>query len=227
MNKPIFSYLKLFFVSVLISVLTACSTKTDFNKKIGQPSDYRKGIHYHLITPQVTPQTGDHRIEVVEMFFYACPHCNTLEPKIQNWLKGKEDIVNFIRIPAILGPTWAEQAKAYYVAEKLGIIDKIHPALLKAIHENKRQFYNEYSVLEFFVEQGVNRQDFIDIYNSSEITEKVNHARIMTVKYALRGVPAIIINGKFKTAQFYTGSQEKMLEVVDLLIADEKSLGVQ
>ena len=158
------------------------------------------------------------------MFFYACPHCNTLESKIQPWLDNKNNSISFKRIPAILGPAWADQAKAYYVAEELGILETIHPALLKAIHEDKRKFNNEYSVMEFFVEQGVDRQHFIAAYNSAQLAEKVNYAREMTVKYQLRGVPAIIVNGKYKTAPYYIGEQEELLDIVDYLIVKEQSL---
>ncbi len=221
MKKMQLTLSKLFFLFVLSILLSACSSTQSIQESALDNSDYRPGIHYKVFNPIVETDVPSGRIEVVEMFFYACPHCNTLEPKIQSWLKGKEDIVDFKRIPAILGPSWADQAKAYYAAEILGILDTIHPALLKAIHQDKRKFYDEYSVMNFFVEHGVNRQAFIDAYTSPEMSEKVNHARIMTVKYGLRGVPAIIINGHYKTAPFYTSSQEQMIQVLDHLLALE------
>jgi len=224
MKKALSNNRILLVISTTLLFLSACSTPKNISEVAPKPSEYKPGSDYQLIKPPIPTQTNENQIEIVEMFFYACPHCNALEPKIQSWLKDKKDIVDFKRIPAILGPTWADQAKAYYVAEKLEILDSIHPALLKAIHDDKRKFYNEYSVMEFFVEQGVDRQTFIEAYNSPQVAEKVNYARVMTVKYALRGVPAIIINGKYKTAQFYTGSQEKMLDVVDFLITKEKTL---
>jgi thiol:disulfide interchange protein DsbA len=215
----------LFIFSSLLFLLSACSTpKHGLEEASLNPTEYKQNHHYRLINPALTVETNENRIEVVEMFFYACPHCNDLDSKILPWLDDKKDIVDFKRIPAILGPTWADQARAYYVAEQLGIIGTIHPALLKAIHKDKRKFYNEYSVMEFFVEQGVDKQLFIDAYNSPQVAEKVNYARVMTVKYGLRGVPAIIVNGKYKTAPFYMGSQEKILDIVDYLIAKERSL---
>ncbi len=218
-NLPL-KALKLLVICTLL-LLSACSSQKPITKVQSATPEYQLGAYYQLINPSVSANRTDGRVEVVEMFFYACPHCYVLEPKLANWLKGKQDIVKFKRIPAILGPTWADQAKAYYVAEKLNILDTIHPALLKAIHVDKRKFYDEYSVLDFFLEQGVDRKLFIDAYNSSYVAEKLNFARAMTVKYGLRGVPALIINGKYKTAQFYTGSQEKMLKVADFLISKE------
>lgn len=224
MKKALRNNRILLVISTTLLFLSACSTPKNISEVAPKPSEYKLGSHYQLIKPPIPTQTNENQIEIVEMFFYACPHCNALEQKIQPWLKDKQDLVDFKRIPAILGPTWADQAKAYYVAEELDILDSIHPALLKAIHDDKRKFYNEYSVMEFFVEQGVDRQTFIEAYNSPQVAEKVNYARVITVKYALRGVPAIIINGKYKTAQFYTGSQEKMLDVVDFLITKEKTI---
>ncbi|MGR9073851.1 MAG: thiol:disulfide interchange protein DsbA/DsbL [Gammaproteobacteria bacterium] len=217
-----FPFLKSIYILTVTTLLTACAAKTESLRKTDVPPEFREGLHYRLVTTQPANRQNNDHVEVTEMFFYACPHCYALEKKIQNWLKDKEDLVEFKRIPAILGPTWADQAKAYYVAEKLGALEKIHPALLKAIHEDKRRFYDEYSVMEFFVEQGIDKQSFIEAYNSPEVADKVSQARIMTVRYSLRGVPAIVINGKYKTAPFYMGSQEKMMQVVDYLIEKER-----
>ena len=213
----------LFIVSSLIFLLGACSTPKHIPEASIDTTEFQQNHHYQLINQPLSVETNGNRIEVVEMFFYACPHCNDLDSKILPWLDDKKDTIDFKRIPAILGPSWADQAKAYYIAEQLGVIDTMHPALLKAIHEDKRKFDDEYSVLAFFMEQGVDRHRFIDAYNSPELAEKINYARVMTVKYGLRGVPAIIINGKYKTAPFYMSNQENVLDVVDYLIAMESS----
>ncbi|MGR9115382.1 MAG: thiol:disulfide interchange protein DsbA/DsbL [Gammaproteobacteria bacterium] len=214
MNKGVFRTVKLLLPFCLMHVLSACT---------GQPTHlerpaFQEGLHFHKLTPAQPVATEDGRVEIVEVFFYACPHCYELEPKISNWLKDKKDRVNFRRMPAIMGPTWVVQAKAFYVAEKLGIQEKIHPALLNAIHKEGKQFYNEYTLMAFFIDQGVSEQDFIEAYNSPEVAAKLSQARVMTVNYGLKGVPAMIINGRYKTAQYFTGTQEKMLDVVDSLI---------
>jgi len=211
-------------VNSIIFLLTACTPSTSVNPISSKSPRFRQGHEFRLIQPPQTVEQTDNRIEVVEMFFYACPHCYSLEPKLAAWRKENKNLINFKRIPAILGPSWAEQARAYYIAEKLAILDSIHPALLKAIHKNKRQFYNKHSLMKFFKEQGIAEQIFNKTYHSPEIAEKLNYARIMTVKYKLHGVPAVIINGKYKTAPFYVKSQEKMLQVIDYLITRERTL---
>lgn len=222
MKTIVLKSINLIVISSVMFFLNACSISKQLEKKPVDSVEYQQNLHYQEITPALTVEADGEKVEVVEMFFYACPHCNDLESKIEPWLSDKKETVNFKRIPAILGPTWADQARAYYIAEQLGVLDTLHPALLKAIHQDKRKFYNEYSVMEFFVEQGIDKQVFIEAYNSSEVAERVNYARIMTVKYGLRGVPAIIVNGKYKTAPFYTQGQDDTLDIVDFLIAKEK-----
>ncbi len=181
---------------------------------------FREGSQYQRIDPPMPLTDHKDKVEVVEMFFYACPHCYELEPKIQRWLKDKL-YVDFHRMPAIIGPSWADQARAFYIIEALGESDQMHEALFKAIHEDGKQIYNEYSVVEFFASQGVDRQKALDLYLSPEIAARVNEARIKTVKYGLRGVPAVIVNGKFKTAPYFVRNQEEMLDVLDSLVKKE------
>ncbi|PKM13215.1 MAG: disulfide bond formation protein DsbA [Gammaproteobacteria bacterium HGW-Gammaproteobacteria-3] len=218
MNKALSEAAKLMVVLAYLSILEGCASRPATTvAKV-----FQEGGYYQTFNPVLPVATTDGRIEVVEVFFYACPHCNALEPKIKNWLKDKQGQIDFKRVPAIMGAAFVDQAKAYYVAESLGVLDRIHPALLKSIHDEGKQYYNEYAVLEFFMAQGISRQDFIKAYNSPEVAEKVSQARVLSARYALRGVPALIINGRYKTAQYFTGTQEKMLAVADSLIALEQ-----
>ena len=183
---------------------------------------FNEGSQYQRIDPPAPLTDHKNRVEVVEMFFYACPHCYELEPKMQHWLKDKP-YVDFHRMPAIVGPTWADQARAFYITDTLGKLDQMHEALFKAIHEDGRQIYNEYAVVEFFTSQGVDEQTVLDLYRSPEVAASVNEARDKTVKYGLRGVPAVIVNGKFITAPYFVRNQEEMLEVLDSLVEKERA----
>lgn len=182
---------------------------------------FHEGAQYQRIDPPLPLTAHKNKVEVVEMFFYACPHCNELEPKMQHWLKDKP-YIDFHRMPAIVGPSWADQARAYYMARELGRLDELHPALFRAIHEDGKQIYNEYAVIDFFVRHGVKREKALELYYSDEILEAVSEARVKTIKYGLRGVPAVIVNGKFKTAPYFVRSQEEMFEVLDSLVEKER-----
>jgi len=206
----LFNYVMLF---LMFSVAAVASEKEE---------EFTERLDYQVINPPVPTITKGNKIEVVEMFFFACPHCYKLEPTIDKWLKEQKDDVEFIRVPAIIGPTWAVQAKAFYIAEKLGIADKVRKNLFKAIHHDGRQIYNEYALMKFFAEQGVNENHLLELFNSPEIVQLASEARIKTVKYGIRGVPAIIVNGKYYTATYYTRDHEKLMKIVDHLVDKER-----
>jgi len=215
---------KWLFLLVSILIASGCSnTPKESTAPTAAKKEYHEGLQYHRIEPAQPTKSGDDRVEVVELFFYACPHCYELESKIREWLKDKPEYVDFRRIPAIVGPTWGEQAKMFYIAEKLDILDKTHEALFKSIHEDGKQYYNEHAVVTFFVNQGVEPQTVFDLFRSQEITDKASQARVMTVKYGLRGVPAMVVNGKYKTAPYFVRNQEEMIEVVDMLVEKERA----
>jgi len=196
--------------------LTACAAE-----------NYAEGKEYtRLISPQPT-STGD-RIEVVELFWYGCPHCYHLEPFVENWLKNKPDDVAFVRLPAILGANWELLAKAYYTAELLGALDKTHRALFDAIHEQRAKMTNESMVRAFFMQQGVSAGDFDKTFNSFAVSVKLNNARMMTRKYAITGVPTLIVNGKYSTGpSMMTGGNERVMGVVDYLVMQERAAAAQ
>jgi thiol:disulfide interchange protein DsbA len=178
---------------------------------------YKEGEQYKaLAQPQATASAD--KIEVVELFWYGCP----LEPVIGNWLKNKPDDVEFVRMPAIVGPPWELLAKAYYTAEFLGVMDTMHYALFDAIHKDKKKVVNEAAVQAIFEAQGVSSEEFRNTFNSFAVAVKVNNAKMMTKRYAISGVPTIIINGKYNTSGSLAGSNENILKVVDYLVEQER-----
>jgi thiol:disulfide interchange protein DsbA len=182
---------------------------------------YTEGNQYKaLANPQ--PTGNPEKIEVVELFWYGCPHCYRLEPYIEEWQASKPDDVEFIQMPAILGPPWELLAKAFYTAQFLGVEDKIHTPLLEAIHVDRKKFNNADDVQAFFIAQGVSEEDFKKTFNSFAVSVKVNNARLMTKRYAITGVPTIIVNGKYNTSGSLAGSNENIIKVVNYLVEQER-----
>ena len=173
------------------------------------------------ITPQPTASTD--KIEVIEFFWYGCPHCFELEPYLDKWLAAKPDDVEFRRIPAILGNRWVHYAKVYYAADKLGVADKIHSPLFNAIHEQRLPLDDATKLGNFLKNQGVDKDKFFDAYSSTEIGKQIQNAYVMGQDYSLTGVPTIIINGKYRTSASQAGSNEKLIEVMNELIQKERS----
>lgn len=180
-----------------------------------------EGIEYQAIaTPQ--PTAAEDRIEVLELFWYGCPHCYHLEPELAAWLKNKPDDVAFVRMPAVLGPTWELGARAYYTAELLGVLDKVHQDLFAHIHKAKKPMRTTADLKAFFVGHGVSAQDFDNTFGSFAVITKTNRARQAQRLYGISGVPVLVVNGKYRTTASLAGGNKQMLEVVDQLIVRER-----
>ena len=177
---------------------------------------------YENVSP-AQPTANPDKIEVIEFFWYGCPHCYSFEPSLSAWLKTKPANVEFIRIPAVFSEQWGKHAKAYFVAEALGVLDKVHSDFFDAIQEKKQELETEEQLLKFFADHGVKESDFRDTYNSFMIDAKLRQAPAIAAKYGITGVPAIIVNGKYKTNGTLAGTQEKMIDVVNQLIKKESA----
>ena len=181
--------------------------------------------YYQQIRPAQPTQAPEGKIEVAEVFWYGCPHCYAFEPILESWLKTKPDDVVFRRIPGVLNKNWVPHAKAYFTAEKLGILEKIHKPLFDAIHKERRRIFTEDQLRDFFEEQGVDPDEFNKIYHSDEVETKTKQAFFLARGYRLTGVPSVVVNGKYLTSGSLAGSYENLLKVVNYLI--EKERGAQ
>lgn len=177
------------------------------------------GQYKELATPQITG-TAD-KIEVIEFFWYGCPHCYQFEPFIDSWLDDKAEYIEFIRMPAILGKDWIDHARAFYVAEKLGVLDKIHTSLFDAIHRDRKKILYRESLRKFFIAQGTKGKDFDQAYESEYVQSKVKEAFLAGKEYQITGVPAVTINGKYSTGSALAGGFKNMIEVIRTLAAKE------
>ena len=171
------------------------------------------------------PTSDENTIEVLELFWYGCPHCYQLEPEIEAWLETKPDDVTFVRMPAVLGPTWELGARAFYTAQLLGVTDKIHSQLFERLHKEKKQLRSADDIKAFFVEQGVSADDFDKTFSSFAVITKTNRAKQARAMYGLTGVPTLVVNGKYRTTAQLAGGNRQMLEVVDVLVERERKAG--
>ena len=177
---------------------------------------------YETLSPAQPTQHAD-KIEVIEFFWYGCPHCYSLEPSMQQWLKTLPPNVEFIRQPAVFNEQWGKHAKAYFTAEALGVVDKIHADFFDAIQNKKETLETEDQLAKFFVAHGVDEKQFRETYNSFLVDSKMRQAPLLASRYGITGVPAVIINGKYKTNGPLAGSHEKMIDVMNTLIKKESS----
>jgi thiol:disulfide interchange protein DsbA len=176
---------------------------------------------FQEIKPAQPTSVGD-KIEVLEIFWYGCPHCYSFEPYLDKWLASKPAEVEFVRMPGVLNPAWLPHARAYYTAQKLQVLDKIHMPLFHALHRDRKAIFSEDELREFFEANGVSGEDFDRVYRSNEVDTRVKQALVTARSARVTGVPAIIVNGKYLTSGSHAGSFEKLLQIVDQLVARER-----
>jgi thiol:disulfide interchange protein DsbA len=179
------------------------------------------GKDYAELSPAQSTSAKKGQVEVLEFFWYGCPHCNALEPDINDWLKKKPKNVTFKRVPAILNDSWAAMARAYYALESLGKNDKLHSDIFHAFHVQRMDLSPAETFFDWAVTKGVDRKKLADAYNSFAVNTKVMRAAQLTRDYKLGGVPAIAVNGKFVTTVSMTGSHQGLFDTVDVLVAQE------
>ncbi len=187
-----------------------------------QPAaQFREGVAYARIVP-AQPTVDPGKIEVVELFWYGCPHCHRFLPVVERWLQRKPEDVVYVRMPAILSDRWALLARAYYTAEALDKLDELHTALFDAIHEQKRRLNSEQALSAFFAEHGVDPEEFRRVFHSFAVESKVRRARQMTRRYHTQGTPTIVINGKYRSDPGMARGFDNLIRVMDFLVAKER-----
>ncbi len=184
-------------------------------------ANYQEGAAYQIIVPQ-QPTSNKEKIEVVELFWYGCPHCHRFEPFVERWLESKPDYVEYVRLPAIFRENWAIHAQAFYAAEALGVVEEIHKPLFTAIHAHKRKLDSEESLAEFFAENGVDKDEFINAFRSFGVKAKVQHARVMSRRYGITGTPGMVVNGKYRVdGNICNCGFNEIINIVDFLAQKE------
>lgn len=189
---------------------------------VASAEDFKEGVHYvKLDTPVRTLDAS--RVEVVEMFGYPCPHCNAFEPFIKNWEHKNTDDVNFVRIPVVFGRSWEPMARAFYASELGKTLDKTHEATFHAVHVERRRLANKQAFADFYAGLGVDKAKFEKLYNSFAVNTKMKQGEAKLGAYGVTGVPSMVVNGKYRVTGQMAGGNSQMLQVVDYLVAKERS----
>ena len=190
-----------------------------FGLALGEAHAATAGKEYQLINPpQTTSSPG--KVEVLEFFSYACPHCNHLEPSLETWEHKMPAGVVLKRVPVTFGRNeWLPLAKLYYTLEAMGQVDKLHIKVFGAIHDSHLNLMSSDAAADWAAKQGIDRAKFIDTFNSFGVQTKLNGGNAKAQAYAIDGVPSLIVEGKFKTSPSIAGGNEATLQVLDELIA--------
>ncbi len=190
---------------------------------------FQEGKHYMRLVPSQPTIGGADKIEVAEFFWYGCPHCYDFEPAINRWDATKPANVRFVRVPAMWNDVLKTHGRLYYTEEILvrnGVIKDgaaFHNAVFEEYHRRGNRLLNEDAIARLFERYGVTADDFNKTWNSFEVSQKLRVANDLARRYSISGVPAIVVNGKYRTGASEAGSYSKLLEVIDELIARESA----
>lgn len=177
------------------------------------------GRDFAAVNPPQPTDSGT-KIEVVEFFSYACPHCNHLEPALEAWARRLPANVVIHRIPVTFGrPDWVPLAKLYLTLETLGEADRLNGKVFQAVHEQHINLASPEACTNWAATQGLDGKKFADVYNSFGIASRLQRANLKAQAYAIDGVPALIVDGRYRTSPAMAGGNEQSLAVTDELIA--------
>ncbi|MBJ2204992.1 thiol:disulfide interchange protein DsbA/DsbL [Pseudomonas carnis] len=173
--------------------------------------------------PNPVPVAVPGKIEVVELFWYGCPHCYAFEPTINPWAEKLPKDVNFRRIPAMFGGPWDAHGQLFLTLEAMGVEHKVHNAVFEAIQKQGKRLTKPDEMADFVATQGVDKDKFLATFNSFAIQGQIKQAKELAQKYGVQGVPTLIVNGKYRFDLGSTGGPEATLNVADQLIAKERA----
>lgn len=195
-----------------------------------QQPNFEESVHYVELFDPVPKSVPADKIEVVELFWYSCPHCYQLEPELSKWKKSLPKDVELVQIPGVFkdrsgkpNPNWAMSARAYYALEALGALPQTHENVFAAIHEQGRRLNSIDAWARFVASQGVDEAKFREAMSSLAVDTKTRHAIDLTEKYGLTGVPALIVDGRYRVLNKAITSYGEMFQIVDFLIEKERS----
>ncbi|OED37665.1 hypothetical protein AB833_22615 [Chromatiales bacterium (ex Bugula neritina AB1)] len=175
----------------------------------------------NLSAPQRT--SNPDKVEVVEFFWYGCPHCFQFEPHISEWVKNKPDNVEFITMAPPLNPAWKIHSQAFYAAEVLGILDDFHEPMFNAIHKERKSMRKPKDIAKFVESLGFDGKKFTKTMKSFNVDAKIRQAMQKARDVGISAVPTVIVNGKYRTSGSIAGSYPRLIEVLDQLVAKESS----
>lgn len=182
------------------------------------------GIDFIKLDKPAPVEAPAGKIEVVEFFWYSCPHCNAFEPVLSAWTKALPKDVVFKRMPIAFRDDFVPQQKLFFALEAMGLVDKFHTRIFAAIHDERQNLTNAEAITAWMVKQGVDKAKFLAQFNSFSTSAKATRAKQLQNAYQLEGVPAMGVAGLYYTDGSLAKSMDRALLVSDFLVAQARSL---
>jgi thiol:disulfide interchange protein DsbA len=180
-------------------------------------SGFTEGLNYKVL-PSIQPTESKGKVEVTEFFWYACPHCNDLEPELEAWMKRQKKDVVFKRVPIAFREDFLPHSQIFYALEAMGKEPEFTPKVMKAIHVDRKQMLQEDEIMNWAGSVGLDVNAFKTAYKSFTVITKAKTANSIGSAYRVDGVPTLAVQGKYITSPSIAGTKTRALETVDYLV---------
>lgn len=185
----------------------------------------KEGAEYRKLPRRVATQAPAGKVEVVEFFWYSCPHCNSFEPQLEAWARRQPADVVLRRVPVAFRADFVPQQRLFYTLEAMGKREELHAKVFHAIHMERQPTNRPEGIVEWAGKQGLDKDRFLELFNSDAVTAKARDAALLQDAYGVEGVPALGIAGRYYTDGSMAGSLPRSLQVADYLVAEARKGG--
>lgn len=208
-----------FSLSTASVVAASALTLPVANTAMAQARQFKEGKDFKRLDKPVTPDAPAGKVDVIEFFWYSCPHCNAFEPALDAWVKAAPKDLSVRRMPVAFNASFVPQQKLYYTLEGMGKLEELHAKVFRAIHVEKQKLAKDDEILAWVTKQGVDVAKFKEVYGSFSVSNQVRRASQLQDAYGVEGVPSMGVAGKYYTDGTMAGSMQTVLQVVEYLAA--------
>jgi len=185
-----------------------------------QGGRFEEGVDYITLDKRVPADVGQGKIEVIEFFWYSCPHCNAFEPRFESWIKNAPKDLIIKRAPVRFRDDFEAQQRMYYVLEALNKVDALHAQVFKAIHVDRLNLTTSENLANWAMSHGIDKNKFMETFNSFGVATQAKRAAQLQEAFKVQGVPALGIAGRFYTDGSLAGTMDRALQVVEFLAGE-------
>lgn len=207
-----------FSLSAASAVAASALTLPVATPALAQARQFKEGKDYKRLDKPVTPDAPAGKVDVIEFFWYSCPHCNVFEPTLDAWVKAAPKDLFIRRVPVAFNASFVPQQKLFYTLEGMGKLEALHAKVFRAIHVEKVKLAKDDEILAWVAQQGVDAAKFKEVYASFTVSNQVRRASQLQDAYGVEGVPSMGVAGKFYTDGTMAGNMQNVLQVVEALV---------
>lgn len=206
-----------FSLSAASAVAASALTLPAAHPAMAQARQFKEGKDFKRLDKPVAPDAPAGKVDVIEFFWYSCPHCNAFEPALDAWVKAAPKDLSIRRVPVAFNASFVPQQKLFYTLEGMGKLDALHAKVFRAIHVDRAKLAKDDEILAWVTQQGVDAAKFKEIYSSFSVANQVRRASQLQDAYGVEGVPSMGVAGKYYTDGTMAGSMQTVLQVVEYL----------